>query len=335
MKLAPLFLCIGLISVIDARAQTLAPELAPTEAKYRADVAALATQTAAALSQAQQTYARALGDAEKTATAAGALPAVAAIAREQAAVKDALLAPNFPADLPKSLQAPRKTFLENAARGRASEATRRRALDADYLRALATLASRAPADSPLAQQIAAEKAKLLATTAPTGAPPPAAAKGKGKNALSNGDFDQADAESRPLGWKLPDRSEATFKVVREGSNAVLHAEMHGALTPTFLSQEVAIPPRAKSVTISMRTRGKWEDRNVSDGFWGASAFGEFFDEAGKKVGDLIIAGGRDAAWKKESKTKDIPKDAKTFRFEFGFKHVIGVFDFDDVSAEFN
>ncbi len=330
----PLFLALVALP-FTTLAQTLAPELAPTEAKYRADVAALAAQTATALSNAQQTYSRALADAEKSATATGSLPAVAAITREQAAVKDALLAPNFPADLPKSLQAPRKTFLENATRGRANEATRRRALDADYLRALAALASRAPADSALAQQIAAEKAKLLATTVPTGAPAPVAAKGKGKNTLSNGDFDQADAEGHPLGWKLPNRPEATFKVVREGSNAVLHAEMHGALTPTFLSQEVAIPPRSKSVTISIRTRGKWEDRNVSDGFWGASAFGEFFNEGGKKVGDLIIAGGRDAAWKIERKAKDIPKDAKTFRFSFGFKHVTGVFDFDDVSAEFD
>ena len=124
-------------------------------------------------------------------------------------------------------------------------------------------------------------------------------------------------------------------MVREGNNAVLHAEMRGTLRPTFLSQKIAIPPRARSVTISARTRGKWEDRDVNDGFWGASAFGEFYDEAGKKLGDLIIPGGRDPAWKTERKTKDIPDGAKTFRFEFGFKHVSGVFDFDEVSAEFD
>src|SRR5688572_28395397 len=99
MKLAAFAFAIGLVS---AQAQTFAPELAPAESKYRAEVAALATQTATALAQAQQSYARALSDAEKTATATGALPAVAAIASEQAALKEALLAPDFPADLPKS-----------------------------------------------------------------------------------------------------------------------------------------------------------------------------------------------------------------------------------------
>jgi hypothetical protein len=332
MKLALAVFAIGLVG---AQAQTLPLELAPVEAKYRADLAALATQTAGALSQAQQIYARALGDAEKTATTAGALPAAAAIAREQAALKDALLAPDFPADLPKSLQTPRKAFLESAARVRANEAARRRSIDADYLRALASLAGRAPANSALAQQIAAEKEKLLATTVPSGATAPAVARGSGRNALVNGGFEQADAEGRPLGWKLPDRPEAIFRVVREGNNAVLHAEMRGALKPAFLTQEIAVPTRAKSVTISSRTRGKWEERDVNDGFWGASAAGEFFNEAGKRVGDLIIPGGRDTAWKTERKTKDIPDGAKTFRFQFGFKHVTGAFDFDEVSAEFD
>jgi hypothetical protein len=332
VRLAFHFLAVALVG---AHAQTVAPELAPVEGKYRAEVTALATQTATALSQAQQSYSRALGDAEKSATAAGALSAVASITREQAALKDALLAPDFPADLPKSLQAPRKAFLESAARVRANEAARRRSIDADYLRALGSLASRAPANSALAQQIAAEKAKLLATTVPVGATAPTAGKSSGRNALVNGGFDQADAEGRPLGWKLPEQSDATFKVVREGSNAVLHAEMRGKLKPTFLSQEIAIPPRAKSVTISARTRGKWEERDVKDGFWGASAFGEFYNEAGKKIGDLIIPGGRDAAWKTERKTKDVPDGAKTFRFGFGFKHVSGAFDFDEVGVEFD
>src|SRR5687768_15252257 len=306
-----------------AQAQTLPPELTPVEAKYRAELATLGTQTSAALTQAQQSYARALGDAEKSATATGAVSAVAAIAREQTALKDALLAPDFPADLPKALQTPRRMYLENAARVRANEAARRRSIDADYLRALAGLASRAPANSPLAQQIAVEKARLLAAAPPVGAPATPVRKGAGRKALVNGGFDQADADGHPLGWNLPDRPETTFKVVRQGNNAILHAEMRGTLKPAFLSQEIVIPPRAKSVTISSRTRGKWEDRDVNDGFWGASASGEFFDAAGKKMGDLIIPGGRDAAWKTERKTKVIPDGAKSFRFQFGFKHVNG------------
>ncbi|HEX5177323.1 MAG TPA: hypothetical protein VFV83_09855, partial [Chthoniobacteraceae bacterium] len=280
-------------------------------------------------------YARALADAEKSATATSALAAVAAITREHAGLKNASLAAEFPADLPKSLQTPRRTFLEASGRLRANELARRRAIDADYLRALAGLASRAPANSPLAQQIAAEKAKLLASVVPTGAPANVPRKSDSRNALVNGGFEQADADGHPLGWTLPDRPEASFKLMRDGKNGMLHAEMRGTLKPAFLSQEIAIPPRAKSVTISSRTRGKWEERDANDGFWGASAVGEFLDGAGKKIGDLIISGGRDAAWKSERKTKEIPDGAKTFRFQCGFKHVNGAFDFDEVRVEFD
>jgi hypothetical protein len=33
--------------------------------------------------------------------------------------------------------------------------------------------------------------------------------------------------------------------------------------------------------------------------------------------------------------KDIPDGAKTFRFGFGFKHVSGAFDFDEVGVGFD
>jgi hypothetical protein len=201
MKLASLFSP----SVSSARRRKLCPlELAPVEAKYRADLAALATQTAGALSQAQQIYARALGDAEKTATTAGALPAAAAIAREQAALKDALLAPDFPADLPKSLQTPRKAFLESAARVRANEAARVGA------RSMRIICARSPASPAALRRIPRSRNRSLRKKKSCWQQPSRAARRRPRlrgavdeNALVNGGFEQADAEGRPLGWKLP------------------------------------------------------------------------------------------------------------------------------------
>ena len=57
-------------------AQSLAPELEPLAAKYRADMAAFNAQKAVAMTRAQQPYVLALDGAEKAATSAGTVGAV-------------------------------------------------------------------------------------------------------------------------------------------------------------------------------------------------------------------------------------------------------------------
>ena len=165
-----------------ASAQTLAPELAPAEAKYKSDITALDAQRAAALAQARRSHAAALDAAEKTATASGNLAAVAGITKEREALTRDLMAPNFPDALPKTLQTTRKAYLDAAARIRASDASRRSAIAADYLRALASLQSKASASPELAKQIAAEKEKLLGLTVPAATNTPKATNQRLSNA---------------------------------------------------------------------------------------------------------------------------------------------------------
>lgn len=178
---APIAAFLLVLAASSAFAQTVAPELAPAAAKYKADMATLDAQRLAALAQAQKSHAAALDAAEKTATAAGNLPVVAAITKERESLIADTLTPNFPDGLPKNLLATRKAYLDAAAHIRANEATRRSAIGAEYLRALASLQSKAAANPELAQQIATEKGNLLANTIPNGTKPSVAAKSQSQS----------------------------------------------------------------------------------------------------------------------------------------------------------
>jgi hypothetical protein len=147
---------------VPLHAQDLAPELAPLAAKHQADLTALDAQKAAAVTRAQQPYVSALDGAERTATSAGTLEVVAAITKEREALKSGVMSPSFPEGLPKALQSTRKSCLDAMARVGTDAAPRQKAIDADYFRALASLQTKAAAKPELAQQIAAEKEKLLA-----------------------------------------------------------------------------------------------------------------------------------------------------------------------------
>src|SRR5260221_8051922 len=87
--------------VAGACAQTFAPELAPLAEKYKADVAALEAQRAVAISQPEKAYTTALAAAEKIATTAGNVTGAAAITSERTSLGSGLMAPDFPAGLPK------------------------------------------------------------------------------------------------------------------------------------------------------------------------------------------------------------------------------------------
>lgn len=179
---APIAAFLLVLAASSAFAQTVAPELAPAAAKYKADMATLDAQRLAALAQAQKSHAAALDAAEKTATAAGNLPVVAAITKERESLIADTLTPNFPDGLPKNLLATRKAYLDAAAHIRANEATRRSAIGAEYLRALASLQSKASASPELAKQIAAEKEKLLGLTVPAATNTPKATNQRLSNA---------------------------------------------------------------------------------------------------------------------------------------------------------
>jgi hypothetical protein len=311
-----------------AFAQNLAPDLAPLAAKYKSETAALDAQRAAALKQAQQPYIAALDSAEKNATTAGNVAAVAAIATERGGLGKELLAPSPPAGLPKELQAPRKTCLDAIARARAADAPRRQTLDAAYLRALAGLSAKAAKDPDLAKQIETEKQNLLAAA-------PAATSIEGgrtnaKNAVVNGSFDVVDAQGHPGGWITPEG----FTVVRDGANNVLHG-MAKAPGYVAVTQDIVLPARAKSVTLRGRVRGKFVGRDPAQNHYGACIAAVFIDKQDQGTNNwLMLDGGRDPKWTKLTVTQPVPNNMKALQVVLVLKYVVGEFDYDDIEVEF-
>jgi hypothetical protein len=308
-------------------AQTLAPELAPIAAKYKTDLATLEAQRTAALTQAQTPYMTALASAEKTATAAGKVAGVAAIGAERAAIPKGLMTPGFPADLPKELQAARKTYLDAVARIKTAEAPRRQALDSAYLRALAGLAVKAPKESELSKQVEAEKQKLVAS-----APATAPKKVNSKNVIINGTFDTIGAGGQPSGWTL----EEAYQVQKEGTNNILHAS---SKMPNFhaMTQDILIPARARNVTLSGRVRGKIVARDASklQGPPGLFVAAVFLDKSEVPTTNwMMLDGGSDEKWKDVTLTQRIPDNMKVLQVALTLKNVSGEFDFDDIEVEF-
>lgn len=328
-KVMKAILCCMLLAGIAGRAcaQALAPELAPLAAKYKADIAALEGQRIAALAQAQKPYVAALATAEKAATAAGNVAAVGVINADRAALTKELMPPGFPPGMPRELQSPRRTYLDAVARVRTAEAPKRQALDGAYLRALTTLAARAPKESELAKQVDAEKQKLIDNA------PAAPSKQVGKNVVINGTFDAKDSTGRLPGWNT-NEGDDTFKIARDGTNNVLRAS---AATPGYATiwQDIVLPARARNVTLSGRVRGTPKVRKPGETDFGAKIVGNFLDQQEAATQNWIwFPPEINADWKTLTQTQKIPEGMKVLRVFVEYKAVTGEYDVDDIGVEF-
>jgi hypothetical protein len=321
----PLCLLLAVVAPC-ALSQVLAPELAPTAAKYHADIATLEGQRAGALEQAQKPYLAALGTAEKSATTAGNVAGVAAIATERAALGSGLIAPRYPTDMPKELQTPRKTYFDAHARIKTTETSQRQAIDAAYLRALTNLKAGSSKNPELGTQLDAERQKLLASAVSTTASKP----GTKKSAVINGNFDLANAEGQPSGWTTLEE----FKVVRDGTNNVIRAS---SKAPVHLSitQDLVVPPKERVMTLKGRIRGKIVARAPNQEQGGVLIYGVWVDSQEKaSSAGIILDGGSGDEWQNLSTTVKIPDDMKLLRVALFLKNVSGEFDFDDIEVEF-
>lgn len=154
-------IAIAIIWATTLHAEEFLPEIAPYVAKYKSDTGALTEQKNASLESPKRTYLAALATAEASATNAGHVPTVAAITREREAIDKAAIAAEFPKDFPKNLQSPRKAYLDSLGRVSADFNARQQRIDAEYLRTLASLQTKANANPALADQIASQKNRLL------------------------------------------------------------------------------------------------------------------------------------------------------------------------------
>ena len=154
------FFCLFALSAPILQAEVLEPELFHLAVKYEEDSKTLLKQKKAAVARSGERYLTDLDFAEKAATAAGDLPLVAIIIKERNSLGDKP-AKEFPEGLPRSLKNSRESYLEGVERLDAMQVTNQQRIDADYLRSLAALQTKAATNPKLATQIAAEKMRLV------------------------------------------------------------------------------------------------------------------------------------------------------------------------------
>lgn len=328
-----IILALGLSPVIvQVNAQELLPELAEPAAKHKAADEALDKQKQEAVSGVTKPYLAALDGIEKTATAKGELEVVAAVVKEREAAVAGTLDPDLPAALPKmKLQGTRKALLAKLEQINIDFAKRKKQSDADYLRFLATLQTKAASNPELAKQLAAEKAALLADSTENGSGGTTAKAPRGKNIVVNGDFEKV-SDGKPEGWA--NGNQVTVETENKNTfirlkNTPLNNE--GAVRSQYIWQAIEFPANAKTVTVSARCRA-----TIDQGSKGKpAAFVVFHDKNGKEI--LFVYGSlseNKGSWKTIEQIGLIPKDAVRAGIALTNDKCSGQIDFDDVEVTF-
>ena len=313
-------------------AQELLPELAGPAAKHKAANEALDKQKQEAVAVAIKPYLSALDGIEKTATAKGELEGVAAVVKEREATIAGSLDPELPTALSKAkLQSTRKALLTKIEQINGDFAKRKKLADADYLRFLATLQTKAASNPELAKQLAAEKAELLAGGTDNGSGGAMAKVARGKNIIVNGDFEKI-VNGKPEGWLCGN----AVTVETDNKNTFLRfknvpVDKDGSVTSEYVWQSIDLPANAKTVTVSARCRA-----TIGPGSKGKpAAFLVFHDKDGKNL--LFVYGNLQeykGSWKTIEQIGLIPKDAVRAGMALTNDKCSGQIDFDDVEVTF-
>jgi hypothetical protein len=160
---------LGIVAFAGAFAQTAAPNVAQLRAKYAADIKALDTARAAAISRIQNSYLQELAAGERNASATGKVSEVAALlkVREAVASNSLDLAPH--PDMTKAQAKRHADFHASLAAIDRDFAPRYARLNGDCLRTLASMESRLPANSPVRAEIDRFKATVISGASGGGA----------------------------------------------------------------------------------------------------------------------------------------------------------------------
>ena len=321
-----------------AYAQELLPELAAPAAQHKAAGEALDKQKLEAIALAAKSYVSALDSIEKAATTKGEIALVAAVVKEREAVASGTLEPNLPAALPKAkLQMSRKTLLASVERINVDFAKRKKTADADYLRVLAALQSKAAANPELAKQLAAEKASLLQGGGATGAGAKVSKKTNAKNVVVNGDFEKV-VDGIPEGWQYANKE----SVLTEKGNTFVRFDAKpakdGSVSRQVIVQDnIEIPLKAERCKISlrMRTANALSPAKGKVGELGPALWLTFFDDKGTHLGRTIINWeGKNGSWRELQKETAIPVGAVRAVAEPSNGNSPGQIDFDDIVVTF-
>ena len=332
-------LCVVVALAGMLNAQELLPELAAPAAKHKAADEALNKQKLEAIALAAKSYVSALDSVEKAATAKGELDQVAAVVKEREDAASGTLEPSLPAALPKTkLQMSRKSLLASVERITADFAKRKKMADADYLRVLAALQTKAASNPELAKQLAAEKAALLdngSAGAESGGATKVARISRGKNVIENGDFEKI-VDGKPEGWKEGE----CVTVETENKNTYIRFDLKavnndGTTELHKLSQEIDIPKGAKTVMVSAKLRtkdcislSKLNPRTPTVAVC-------FLNQEGKPFFYIYACwNNKNNPWKTFQSSGAIPKDTIKAYVSVSNGRCPGQIDFDDIEVTF-
>ena len=326
-----LALCLSPIAPV-LYAQDLLPELAGPAAKHKAANEALDKQKQEAVAGATKSYLSVLDGIEKTATAKGELDLVAAVVKEREATIAGALDPDLPTTLPKAkLQSSRKALLTKIEQLNMDSAKRKKLADADYLRFLATLQTKAATNPELAKQLASEKAALLASGTDSGSGGTTGKVARGKNIIVNGNFEKV-ADGKAEGWLYGD----LVTLVTENKNSFLRlkhvpVQKDGSVATQYVFQSIVLPADVKNVSLSARCRATIDPS--AKGKPAAAVI--FYDKNGKEIhfvyGNLPEYKG---SWKTIEQIGLVPKDAVRAGIALTNDKCSGQIDFDDVEVTF-
>lgn len=144
-----------------ASAGELAPELAPLAQAHQTATEALAGQRAEELARLRKPYLEALAAADQAATEAGDTTALREIETEREAVNRGKVRAEMSKALPRKLSPVRRALVSAEPKAHAEFDKKQKALDAAYLQKLGALQAKAAGNAGLAEQIAAEKSRVV------------------------------------------------------------------------------------------------------------------------------------------------------------------------------
>ena len=333
----------AIMTVLALHAQDVLPELALPAAKYKGAIESLNKQKQEAMAKAAQSYVGLLDGIEKTATAKGDLDLVAAVVKEREAAVTGMVDPELPAALPKAkLKTARKTLLATLERVNEDFAKRRKQVDADYLRVLATLQTKSASNPELAKQVASEKAVLLGNGSAGVAVGVGHGEGmakaqRGKNVVVNGDFEKV-IDGKPEGWErtthVTVETENGNKFLRFKKNVISDGTV---TTCSQILQNINLPQRgAKSVTITAKLRTKECVRNRAGKLPPSPCAQINFEDRDGKIIHFSVAswGQSNGSWKTIFREDAIPENAAAASVLVLNGYCPGQIDFDDIEVTF-
>ncbi|MES2658394.1 MAG: hypothetical protein V4689_07235 [Verrucomicrobiota bacterium] len=158
MKSAVFFIWMGLLSL---GAAELNARIAPLAATYRKQLDEISKRESVKQGEALAVYLDELKAGEEKVTKSGDVKVLAVITKERAAIQAGAPMPVTDPELPRLLQAQRKTYCKAYDEAEGAIAKQKTQLDSKYLAALAKYSAAAATDPALAGQIAEEKKRVM------------------------------------------------------------------------------------------------------------------------------------------------------------------------------